>query len=250
MLAPFLCKPRATWNEVGLYLCWKEPCASLTLKSVDGKQEVWVWCVACSVACGVSYVRVRGVVWNAAVVVLLVCCCVLVVFALLVVSVFSSMTCFLCVVCQCCGSTTTQVQCQEHVCAEITGWTAGLPAPIPAVPGNGAADITPTGTTIPSRSRVKMSLTRKRTRFVFTDGRETKGPLTSRRMHEWSKTAFQTCERTRKLFMLGREKTGNVEGGSTVKAIILKNRERFENGDTSIRRGHESSRDRLTRTNG
>ena len=23
----FVCKPRATWNEVGLYLCWKEKCA-------------------------------------------------------------------------------------------------------------------------------------------------------------------------------------------------------------------------------
>ena len=23
----FMCKPRATWNEVGLHLCWKEECS-------------------------------------------------------------------------------------------------------------------------------------------------------------------------------------------------------------------------------
>ena len=48
---------------------------SLTLKSVDGAQEVWVWCVACVVGCGVSRVGVGGVVWNAFVVVLFICCC-------------------------------------------------------------------------------------------------------------------------------------------------------------------------------
>ena len=34
----FLCKPRATCNEVGLYLCWKEECA---------------WCVV--VGCAVCF---------------------------------------------------------------------------------------------------------------------------------------------------------------------------------------------------
>ena len=34
----FLCTPRATWNEVGLYLCWKDRCA---------------WCGVASCVCAV-----------------------------------------------------------------------------------------------------------------------------------------------------------------------------------------------------
>ena len=50
-----LCKPRATWREVDLYLRWKWRCDSLPLKSVGG-----ALCVALLVCCQLFCLSIRG----------------------------------------------------------------------------------------------------------------------------------------------------------------------------------------------
>ena len=50
------CKPRATWNEVGLYLCWKEECA------LCGAVGCAVWFYACWYLLMCWYVLIGDVV--------------------------------------------------------------------------------------------------------------------------------------------------------------------------------------------
>ena len=51
------------------------------------------------------------------------------------------------------------------------------------IKGNFAADVVPTGTTIPNRNRARASFTAKNTRTSASGGKKRNGTLTSRRLH-------------------------------------------------------------------